>query len=239
MNRTIVRLTARGLLGERRLYLVVALALLLIALAVILRVFSEPSEAQAAEFLRVVSLGAVMPLFGLIVGTGVIGPEIDDGSVVYLLAKPIPRATILHSKLAVALAATVLFAVLPTAVAGLILSGGSGRIALSFGVGALVAGAVYCVVFMLLAVVTRHAVIVGLVYALAWESLVGGFIPGARNLSVQQWALSVTESTGDPGLLTANVGLGAAIVLATVVFVAGTWYAGERLRVLTLAGEDR
>lgn len=238
MNRTIIRLTTRGLLGERRVLLVLTLALLLVALATVLRVFAEPSEAQAAEFLRAVSLAAVMPLFGLIVGTGVIGPEIDDGSVTYLLSKPVPRSTIVHSKLAVAVAALVVFAVLPTALAGVIMSGGLSRLALAFGVGAFVAGAVYAVVFMLLAIVTRHAVILGLVYALAWESLVGSFVPGARNLSVQQWALSVTESLSDPGLVSANVGLGVAVVLALGVFVAGTWYAGQRLRVLTLAGED-
>ena len=238
MNRTIIRLTTRGLLGERRVLLVLTLALLLVALATVLRVFAEPSEAQAAEFLRAVSLAAVMPLFGLIVGTGVIGPEIDDGSVTYLLSKPVPRSTIVHSKLAVAVAALVVFAVLPTALAGVIMSGELSRLALAFGVGAFVAGAVYAVVFMLLAIVTRHAVILGLVYALAWESLVGSFVPGARNLSVQQWALSVTESLSDPGLVSANVGLGVAVVLALGVFVAGTWYAGQRLRVLTLAGKD-
>jgi ABC-2 type transport system permease protein len=92
--------------------------------------------------------------------------------------------------------------------------------------------------FMLLAILTRHAVIIGLGYALVWESLVGSLVPGARNLSVQQWALAVTDALASPGLITANVGLVLAVTLIIGGFVAATWYAGLRLRVLTLATDD-
>ncbi len=37
---------------------------------------------------------------------------------------------------------------------------------------------------------SRNAVVIGLLYALIWESLVGTFVPGAQTLSVQQWALA-------------------------------------------------
>ena len=238
MNRTVIGITARAMLGGRRVFLLLAMAILLLALAVLLRLFVDFSDADAAQFLQVVSLSTLLPLFGLIVGTGAIGPEIDDGSIIYLLTKPISRFAIVQSKLVVALGATLAFAVLPTVLAGLIMVGGGSSIAAAFGLGALVAGAVYCVLFMLLAIVTRHAVILGLVYALVWESLVGSFIPGARNLSVQQWALSVTSSVTEPQILTADVGLGVATVLIVGVFAAGTWYAGQRLRVLTLVGEE-
>ncbi|WP_205857098.1 ABC transporter permease [Phytoactinopolyspora endophytica] len=238
MNNTIIRLTARAMLGGRRLYLLLGLALLFLALATLLRLFAEFGTSDATEFIQAVSLGALLPLFGLIVGTGAIAPEIDDGSVVYLLAKPVSRHTIVRSKLVVAVITTVTFAAVPTFLASVIMVGGSSGIALGFGAGALVAGAVYSAVFLLLAIATRQAVIFGLVYALLWESVVGGFVPGAQVLSVQQWALSVTESIASPGAVSANVSLGAALVLIVAVFAAATWYAGERLRVLTLAGEE-
>ena len=44
----------------------------------------------------------MVPLIALIAGTGALGPEIDDGSIVYLLAKPLPRREIVFTKLAVA-----------------------------------------------------------------------------------------------------------------------------------------
>ena len=42
-----------------------------------------------------------MPLVAVIFGTGALGSELDDGTVVYLLAKPVPR-DILLVKLVVA-----------------------------------------------------------------------------------------------------------------------------------------
>ncbi len=147
------------------------------------------------------------------------------------------RHTIVQSKLAVAVAAILGFAVLPTMVAAVIM-GADAATVLAFGVGALAAGAVYCVLFLLLSVVTRHAVIIGLVYALVWESLVGSVIPGARNVSVQQWALSVTASIAPDGVVTANVGVALAWFLIVAVVAVGTWYAGSRLRVLVLASDD-
>lgn len=237
VNRTIVWMTAKGMLGGRRIFLVLALSVLLLGISGLTAGLIDVTDEEAAEFLQVVSLATLMPLFGLIVGTGSIGPEIDDGSIIHLLAKPISRPSIVISKLVVAVSATVAFAVVPTVIAAFILGLRAGT-ALAFGVGALAAGALYCVIFMLLAIITRHAVVLGLVYALVWESLVGSLIPGARNLSVQQWALSVTQSLADPGLVAANVRTGLAYVLAIAVFAAATWYAGSRLRVLTLATED-
>jgi ABC-2 type transport system permease protein len=237
VNGTIIRLTARGVLGGRRLWLLVGLALVLMGIAVLTRVLVPVSEPDSAKLLQGIAFGTFLPLFGLIVGTGVIGPEIDDGSIIHLLSKPVSRFTIVQSKVAVAIAAVVAFAVSPTVLAAVILGAGAQTV-LAFGVGALAAGALYAVLFLLLAVITRHAVIIGLVYALVWESLVGSFVPGAQNLSVQQWALSVTGSLAPDGLVTANVGLGLAWAFIIAGFVAATWYAGSRLRVLTLASED-
>ncbi|AYY15678.1 ABC transporter permease [Actinobacteria bacterium YIM 96077] len=238
LNPTIVRLTAHGLLGGRRLLVLGSLSLLIVALAVLLQVFAGVNEADAADFLQGVSFGTLLPLFGLIIGTGVIGSEIDDGSIVYVLAKPVSRAVIVRSKLAVAVVAMVLFAVVPTILAALIMAGNTPGLAMAFGAGAVVAGIVYSVIFLLLAIVTRHAVIFGLVYALGWESLVGSFVPGARELSVQQWALSIIDAVETDGFVTAHVDLGVAIVLSVVVIGLFTWLAGRRLAAMTLSTEE-
>ncbi len=237
MNRTIVRLAARAILGGRRVWLLGVLALVLVAIGVGTRLLVPDSPEASLNALQAIAFGTFLPLFGLIVGTGVIGPEIDDGSIVHLLSKPVSRHTIVQSKLAVALLAILGFAVAPVVLAAAFI-GAEASTVVAFGVGALCAGVVYCVLFLLLAIITRHAVIIGLVYALVWESLVGSLIPGARNVSVQQWALSVTGSIAPDGVVTPHVGLGLAWVLIAAVVVLGTWYAGTRLRVLVLASED-
>jgi len=237
MNGTVIRLTRRSLLGRRRALLLLLLPGVLLFLAVVIRLTAGSDEVITRNLLGAFALGTLVPLLGLIAGTGVLGPEIDDGSIVYLLSKPISRMSIVLSKLLVAVLTVSVFGALATLVAGLVMSGFSGDIAVGFAVGALVAGLAYAALFLLLAVLTRNAVIVGLLYALIWETLVGQFVPGAQVLSIQQWALAVTRAIVGPEVKSA-VSLPVAITCLTVVFVASTWYAGWRLRSLTLTSDE-
>ncbi|WP_222854001.1 ABC transporter permease subunit [Fodinicola acaciae] len=233
MNLTVVSLTARVLLGRRRGLFLLILPVILVLLAAGVRAVAGVNAEVATTFLATFAIGTVVPLLGLIIGTGVIGPEIDDGSIVYLLAKPVRRSTIVVSKLAVAVGCVVVFAEIPVFVAGLILAGTHGGLAVGYSIGALLAGIAYCALFLLLAILTKHAVVVGLLYALIWESLVGNFISGAQVLSIQRWALSVTDlvtGSGGPSVVAPAAG----IPLLVVAVVATTWYAGQRLRSLTL-----
>lgn len=237
LNGTVIRLTRRGLLGRRRALLLLLLPAVLLLLAITLRLTVGQDDQISRSLLGGLALGTLIPLLCLIAGTGVLGPEIDDGSIVYLLSKPISRPSIVLSKLLVAVLTVTAFGAAPTLVAGLVLSGSSGNIAVGFAVGVLVAGLTYCALFLLLAVLTRNAVIIGLLYALVWETVVGQFVPGAQVLSIQQWALAVTrEIVG--GEVKAAVSLPVAITCLAAVFFASTWYAGWRLRSLTLTSDE-
>ncbi len=242
MNATVAQLTARTLLGRRRTLLLLALPAILVLASIGIRTLIGSDQWMSASLLGGFTLGTMVPLLGLIVGTGAIGPEIDDGSIMYLLAKPISRRTIATSKFAVAAAIITVVAAIPTLIAGLILAGTADGVAFGFAAGAAVAGLAYCGLFLLLAVLTRHAVVIGLFYALIWESLVGGFVPGAQALSVQQWSLAVTERIlGDAaaGLGVASaVSLGTAATSLVIVTIGGTWYAGVRLRTLPVTSDE-
>ena len=237
-NSTVARLTYRGMLGRRRALILFALPLLLLVISGAVRALAGADDGTARDILSGLALATMVPLIGVIAGTGAIGPEIDDGSVIYLLAKPVPRATIIVTKLLVAIGVAVVFGAVPTALAGLVLDGGSRGMAPAFGVAAAVASLAYSAIFLMLAVVTRHAVVVGLVYALVWESLVGSLVQGARVLSVRQWALAVAQRIADGGMVSSDVGLPAAVTLLAVVMLAAGWTAVRRLRALTLAGEE-
>jgi ABC-2 type transport system permease protein len=242
MNATVAQLTARSLLGRRRVLLLVALPGVLLLLAGVARALAGQNQDITVALLGGFGLATLAPLLGLIAGTGVIGPEIDDGSIIYLLAKPLSRFTIVITKAAVAAGVVTVFAALGTLIAGLILSGTSDGLAVAYALGALAAGISYCALFLLLAVLTRHAVVVGLLYALIWESLVGSFVPGAQALSIQQWALAGIEKLlGDNAEklgISSAVSLGAAIPLLLTVIVGATWLAGWRLRTLRLTSDE-
>jgi len=242
MNAIVARLTARSLLGRRRVLLLLLLPGVLLLLCVAVRLLAGSDTTVSIGVLSSFALGTVVPLLGLIAGAGSIGPEIDDGSIVYLMSKPLSRHSIVHSKLAVAVAVVTVVAAVPTLLAGFVMSGTEAGLAVGYAIGAFVAGLAYCALFVLLAVITRNAVVVGLIYVLIWESLVGSFVPGAQVLSIQQWALAITEkvvgsSAGTLGLSSA-VSFGTGVVLLAVIVIGCTWYAGARLRKLRLTGNE-
>lgn len=249
MNATVASLTRRSLLGRPRTLVLLLLPMALLALCALAQILAaldddfarELDGALAPDLLEAFGIAILMPLLGLVTGTGSIGPEIDEGSIVYLLAKPVNRYSIVVTKLVVAIAVVVVFGVVPVAVAGAVLTGEVGAVAGAFAVGALAAGVAYCALFLMLAVVTRNAVVIGLIYALIWETLVGGLVPGAQALSVQQWSLAVVEQVlGDSAVrlgVESAVGFGTGLVLLVVTTLAATAYAGWQLQRLRLNAE--
>jgi ABC-2 type transport system permease protein len=242
MNAVVMGLTVRGLLGRRRAVLLVLLPVLLAAMAGLARWASGGEPAATVQLMNGFAVGTLLPLMCLLISTGVLGTEIDDGSIVYLLAKPVARRTIIWSKLAVAWGAALVVAVLPLIAAVEIAGDDGARLALAFGATATLAAVTYTAIFVALSVVTRNAVTIGLLYALVWETALGGFVPGVRNVSVRQWALAVGERlVGDRSSawgVTSSVGLTAALLLLTVTTVGAIVLATRRLQTLRLtAGE--
>lgn len=238
MNATIALITFRAMLGRRRVLLLFVLPLLLFVLAAALRVTDNADLETAATVLHRFGLATLLPLLCLIAGTGVIGPEIDDGQIMYILTKPIPRQVITNTKLMVAMVLVVVFAVVPTLMAGMVLTGMTAGLAVAFTVGVLVGGIAYAAVFVALAVVSRNAVTIGLLYALVWEALLGNFAPGARSASIQQWALSVTDALTSASQVESHVKLPVAIALLAAVTALGAYVAATKLRTLSVASAE-
>ncbi|CAM5608071.1 ABC transporter permease [Streptomyces badius] len=57
--------------------------------------FAGADDQIACDVLGGFAIATMVPLIGVMQGTGAMGPEIDDGSIVYLLAKPVngPRSS--------------------------------------------------------------------------------------------------------------------------------------------------
>ncbi|QKW39251.1 ABC transporter permease [Actinomadura sp. NAK00032] len=238
MNPTIAMITFRAMLGRKRALLLLGLPLIMVVLAVVLRAAGQNDLDVSAGVLQQFGLATLLPLLALIAGTGVIGPEIDDGQIMYVLTKPIPREVIVLTKLVVAIVLVTAFATVPTLLTGLVLSGTTAQLTPAFTVGVLIGGVAYSAVFVALAVASRNAVTIGLLYALVWESLLGSFAPGAKSASIQQWCLSVTDALTGASPVTSTVDLPVAIGLLVAVTAAATLLATFRLRTLAVASAD-
>jgi ABC-2 type transport system permease protein len=237
ISRTIVRLGLRSIFGHWRGVLLVVLPLVLVGIAILARALVGQDETGSEHVLYRLGLVIIVPLVALLATSGLLAPEIDDGSISYLLAKPISRHTIVASKLVVAVACVLVFGTLPMLLAGLVLRTGDPTFAVAFAVGSLVGGAAYCALFALLSVLTRHAVVVGLVYLLVWEGLLGGLLDGVRWLSITRWSAEIVDRVAGLSLVD-DLPLTYAVIATAVVIVGGGWLTGRRLRAFNLTGDE-
>ncbi|MER7890451.1 ABC transporter permease [Micromonospora sp. NPDC094482] len=232
---TVSWITARGLFGRRRFLLLFPLPVVLVLLAVLSRSLGVDPGEWGPPVLVGLGLAVVLPVVALIVGTGVLGAEIDDGTVVHILTKPLPRWQIVLPKLAVATGVTAATVAVPLYVAGVL--------AHSVGLGLALAAAgclgalAYSALFLALSLLTRRPVLLGLVYVLIWEGLLGNFVSGTKVLSIQQYVIALADRLAPTGLLETNVSVPVAAVMTGLVSVGFTVLAIDRLRSFSVAGE--
>jgi ABC-2 type transport system permease protein len=227
----LVGVTLRGLLGRRRTLLMLLLAALPVLVGLLIRLGGGRSDAP--EILDTLVIRTVLPLIALVFGTATIGSEIEDGTAVFLLAKPIARWRVALAKLSVAAGLTAALAVPPIIVAGLLVGGLGGdslTTAFGFALAAVAGGTAYSVAFAALGVVTTRALVVGLGYTLLWEGVLAGLLDGTRFMSIRQGTLGVAAAlTGD------DVGVDVLEPVVSVMILAVVVVGGFLLTSRTLA----
>ncbi|WP_433535658.1 ABC transporter permease [Micromonospora sp. CA-249363] len=232
---TITWITARGLFGRRRFLLLLPLPLVLLGLAVLCRSLGVDPRQWGPPVLVGLGLAVVLPVVALIIGTGVLGAEIDDGTVVHILTKPLPRWQIVLPKLAVATGVTAATVAVPLYVAGVLAD--SVRLGLALAAASALGALAYSALFLALSLITRRPVLLGLVYVLIWEGLLGNFVSGTKVLSIQQYVIALADRLAPSGLLETSVSVPVATVMTALVSVGFTVLAIDRLRSFSVAGE--
>ena len=263
-NPTVARITLRATLGRRRALLFAVPPVILIVFTLLLKTARGAARPWPSHVLGTFGFTVLLPLTALIIGTSVLGAEIDDGSIIHLLATPVRRLSVVLTKYTVATALTVLFAAVPEAIAALLSGGGStpasqqvdagpgvgqivqtipgvpvsaGKLALGLFVGAIVGAVIYNAIFVMVSVATTRAIAVGLLYVLVWESLLSNFVSGARLLSVSHYALGVANGiVSDPGL-NAGLTVGTSVVMGVIVTALALTLAVNLLRGFTIKGD--
>ena len=236
LNPVVLRITLRATLGRKRALVFMLVPLVLILITVALKVVAN-SPVWPAEFLGVFGFSVVLPLTALIIGTSVLGAEIDDGSIVHLLATPVNRLSVVISKFIAAMLLTIMFGAIPEFLAAAIAKGFGDKLTIGLLVGALIASVAYNALFVMLSVLTTRAIAVGLAYLLVWEGLLGNLIGGVRVLSIGQYSVSVANSIAKTSALNAHLTLLTAIIMALAATVASLAVAARRLSGFTLKGD--
>jgi len=236
-NKVIASITLRAVFGRKRALLFALPPLILILVTLVLKAARPPGAQWPGHILGDFGFSVILPLTALIIGTSVLGAEIDDGSIVHLLATPVRRSSVIVTKFCVGAVLTMVFVAVPELVAGLIATGGPSKLAAGLFVGALVGSVIYNAVFVMLSVLTTRAIAVGLLYVLIWEVVLGNFVSGARVLSIEQYSLGVANAIAHYPALHAGLTLGTAVIMGTIVTVAALVYGTRRLSEFSLKGD--
>ena len=235
----IVTITLRALLGRRRTLLMLLLAAIPIIVGLLVRTNARPGQVDIGAILDGIVIRVVLPLVALVFGTAALGSELEDGTAVHLLTKPIRRSTIVVAKIMVAGTLTAAMLVPSTVLAGVLIARpGSDPLPTTFAiaVGVLVGSYLYAAIFVALSIVTSRGLLVGLGYALIWEGILAGLLPGSQVFSVREYVRGIAE-TLEPASIESIVG-STAVAYAAIALVAATVIASLRLAVYEVRGSD-
>ena len=236
-GRVIWSITMRATMGRKRALLFAIPPVILLLVTVLIKLAHPHDASWPSEVLGIFGFRVVLPLTALIIGTSVLGAEVDEGSIVHLLATPVPRSVVIWSKYAVAAVLTMLFVAVPELLAGVIATGGLTKLAVGLFIGALAGSVIYNAVFVMISAVTTRAIAYGLAYVLVWESLLASFVSGARLLSVGQYSLGVANGIAHNAGLKAGLSVDTAAIMGVIVTAAALVVAIRALSSFSLKGD--
>ncbi|OFW66308.1 MAG: hypothetical protein A2Z12_09675 [Actinobacteria bacterium RBG_16_68_21] len=225
----IVRVSLRQALGGKR---ILALGLVGLIPALVMWLSSRNLTARAAmnqfhDAPFAILFLMVLPICSLVIGSGAMGDERRDGTLSFLLLRPIPRSSIVGAKLVASWLAATAIVVGSGVVAVVALGVRSGDYSplLPVIIGVAISTMAYTAVFLLLGHLTSRAVLIGLVYVFIWESSITFAAPGLANVSlfrigITAYTAMVPESLRQLGDVMGSLDPGTWGAVAKVVVIA-------------------
>ena len=223
-------LTVRQFSGGRTARLAFALSLIPALFAVIY--LARPWGITPNEFLvdlfRELVVPTLLPIVVLLPATAAFGNELEDGTLLYLLMKPVSRLRLVFGKYAAVLLVTVPALIVGVALTTLVASRGPdaqdlGRLFIAMA-GASAAGAVLLgAVFLMVSLVVPRALLAGMIYIFAWESLLGRFLPGVQAVSSREYTLRVFNGIWEGDSAAASNAALTMLIVALVCLLLAVW----------------
>lgn len=238
-------LTIRQFFGGKSVWVVTVLAFLPALFGMIFwfnKSGDTPAYFLSEAIYRPLVVGTLLPIMVLILATGAFGNEIEDATLPYLTLKPIGRLRIVVEKLLATLVVAIPIILAGQLVTYLVVFRGDAskaeslqflRALLVSNVAGIVA---YAAVFLLVSLLVSRALLVGIVYALVWESLLGRYLQGLKIVSIRHYTESILVGLADNAdiVLKGATGVAASIIVIVVVTIGCVLLATWRLRNLDL-----
>lgn len=233
----VTTLTVRQFMGGRTARLALVLSCLPALFAAIY--LARPWNVEPVEFLTGLFTDLIvptlLPIVVLLPATAAFGEELEDGTLVYLVMKPVTRLRLVLGKYAAVVAIAIpslLIGIALTTVLVANVEGAESMLALYRAMAAAAAAdaALLSAVFVLVSLIIPRALLAGMIYIFVWESLLGRFLPGVESVSSREYTMRVFNGVLDGDSTMAwNAVLTMAIV-AIICLALAVW----RLRTLQI-----
>lgn len=234
---TLARLAVRQFMGSRRALWALVLAVIPVLLALLLNGEGGPDTKETlddiAGLFQALTVSVLLPIVALVVGTSVFGSEVDDGTITYVLGKPVPRWRIVVTRIVVAGLVTAAVLVPSTVLTGILGLRGveAPGVVAGFAAAVAVGSFLYCALFVALSLSTRRALVAGLAYVVIWEGLLSNTFGGSRALSVRQYTLSIADALIEvKSVNLSQLSVSTALAMAAVVTALVTLHSIRKLR---------
>jgi len=243
VDRTVAWLTFRQLFVRRRLIAAVLFSLVPLLIAFIFRSSHERSNQEVLRFVltlyREIAVGTLLPLAAVVFGTAAFGGELEEGTIVYLLVKPLARWRVVAAKYVVATICTTLVMLPAVALPWLLLGTDivPSKIPLAYAAGIGAGALLYCALFIVMGISSKRALVLGLLYIVALEFVLSRQVVGVRSLSVREFVITIVGKVGEgqPGLTPGTVTMDTVWTMGAIILVGSLALAIHRLRTFELA----
>ena len=216
---TLYVLTLRQHFHGRRWWVMVALFLLPVGLAILVRTTEPDVPSVALEFLLAFMFipQALLPLVALLYASGIIQDEQEEQTITYLLIRPIPKSAIYVIKLLATLTTTVSLVAIFTILTYAAIHVGAdiqpehvARRCLKAASIHSLAVVAYCSLFGLMSLLTKRILVVGILYIAVVEGLLANLPFGIRLITVIYYTRLIAYRSLDfvfnsPGGRTENI----------------------------------
>lgn len=217
MIATVYGIVLRALVTKGRIILLSLLGVLGVVVAVAVGTADVADRAKAAaDLVNGFGLTVYVPVVTLVFASAALGDPAEDGSLVYLWLRPVPRWRIVAGALGATLTVALPIVVVPVTAMAIVAGGDAGLVtgaALASAIGVIAYASLFCYVGLRV----RRALVWGLAYVLLWEGFVSAAGKNAARLAVRSYTRSILADFGDVTLRLGDISPAYAVIVPLVV----------------------
>lgn len=214
------RLLLRTQASRGRLLAIGALGLLVVLVGIAARTADDTSPDIAVDTINGAGLALYVPVTAVVFASAIFGEMVEDGTLVYLWARPVYRLHLTLAAVAASLSISLPCVLAPMVAMVLILDADSGLLAGTI-VAATLSTVAHTAVFVGFGARVPRALVWGLVYVAVWEGAVASVGAGIARTSLRLFSNSLLRSIAGAERVEFGVGPVTAVAVLAAVTITG------------------